>query len=105
MAIQNHFVLFISRLIAPIAAKHGAHNKLNTMNEYAAKGVKLADNCPQNSFPSSATSAKPYNCPNVATTFSFAIKPVTLATAAFQSPQPSGEKIHANVCPIEDRIE
>ena len=30
LANQNHFVLFISRLIAPIAAKHGAHSKLNT---------------------------------------------------------------------------
>jgi len=36
--------------------------------------------------------------PNVATTFSLAIKPVTLATAAFQSPQPSGEKIHNLLC-------
>jgi formylglycine-generating enzyme required for sulfatase activity len=33
MANQNHFALFISRLIAPIAAKHGAHSKLKTRNE------------------------------------------------------------------------
>ena len=39
MAAQNHFLLFISLLIAPIAAKQGAHNKLNTRNEYAAAGV------------------------------------------------------------------
>ena len=29
MAIQNHFALFISRLIAPMAAKHGAQRRLN----------------------------------------------------------------------------
>ena len=30
--IQNHLVLFISRLIAPIAAKQGAHSRLNARN-------------------------------------------------------------------------
>ena len=30
IANQNHFALFISRLIAPIAAKQGAHKRLNT---------------------------------------------------------------------------
>ena len=62
--------------------------------------MKLTASVPQISTPSSATSANPYNCPNVATTFSLATKPVILATAAFHSPQPSGVKIQANVCPI-----
>ena len=64
---------------------------------------------PQISAPSSATSPNPYNIPKVATTFSFAIKPVIAATAIFQpSPalvQPSGVKIHAIALPIEARIE
>ena len=32
IAPRNHLVLFISRRIAPIAAKHGAHSRLNARN-------------------------------------------------------------------------
>ena len=56
---QNHFVLFISLLIAPIAAKHGAQRRLNTKNPYAAIGVITCARFPQISVPSSATSANP----------------------------------------------
>ena len=33
MANQVHLALFISRLMAPIAAKHGAQSRLNTRKE------------------------------------------------------------------------
>lgn len=36
-----------------------------------------------------------YRIPKVPTTFSFATRPVTAATADFQSPHPKGLKIHA----------
>lgn len=38
------------------------------------------------------------------TTFSLATKPVIAATAAFQSPQPSGVNIHAIALPIDAKI-
>ena len=41
--------------------------------------------------------------PKVPTTFSFATSPVIAATADFQSPQPSGAKIHAIPLPIAAR--
>ncbi len=108
MANQNHLPLFISRLIAPIAAKQGAHRRLNARNPNAATGVMTAARLPHTSAPSSATSANPNNIPKVATTFSFAIRPVTAATAIFQpSPacvHPRGVKIHAIALPILDRI-
>ena len=59
---------------------------------------------PQISAPSSATSANPKSTPKVATTFSFAISPVTAATAIFQLPQPSGAKIGAITPPIAAKI-
>ena len=96
--------MFISRLIAPIAAKHGAQRRLNTRKEYAATGVIAPASVPQISAPSSATSLNPYKIPKVPTTFSFATSPVIAATAAFQSPQPSGAKIHATAEPIAARI-
>ena len=100
--------MFISLLIAPIAAKHGAQRRLNTKNPYAAIGVITCARFPQISVPSSATSAKPNNIPNVATTFSFAIRPVIAATAIFHpSPalvHPSGVKIGAITLPIDAKI-
>ena len=59
MANQNHLALFISLLIAPIAAKHGAHKRLNIKNEYAANAVILPAKLPQISDPFSATSPNP----------------------------------------------
>ena len=47
MAIRNHLVLFISLLIAPMAAKHGAHSRLNTRKLYAATVVMQAARLPQ----------------------------------------------------------
>ena len=71
-------------------------------------GVITCARLPQISAPSSATSAKPNSIPKVATTFSFAIRPVTAATAIFQpSPafvQPKGPKIQAIAEPIFARI-
>ena len=55
----------------------------------------------QISAPSSATSAKPYSTPKVATTFSLAIRPVKVATAAFQLPKPKGAKRKATARPME----
>ena len=52
----------------------------------------LPASCPQTSLPFSATSANPKRTPKVPTTFSFAIRPVTAATAIFQSPQPERDK-------------
>ena len=99
--LQTRTILYCSShvLMAPIAAKQGAHRRLNTRKPYAATGVITCARLPQISAPSSATSAKPKSIPKVATTFSFAIRPVTAATAIFQpSPafvHPSGAKIHA----------
>ena len=104
MANQNHFALFISRLIAPIAAKQGAHRRLNTRKEYAATAVIEPARLPQISTPSSATSPNPNRIPKVPTTFSFAARPVIAATAAFQLPHPRGVKIHATAEPIAARI-
>ena len=59
MANQNHLALFISRLMAPMAAKHGAQSRLNTRKEYAESPVKLLESVPQISQPFSATSANP----------------------------------------------
>ena len=42
--------------MAPIAAKHGAHNKLNTSKEYAAAGVYEFESTLHISCPSSETS-------------------------------------------------
>ena len=54
---------------------------------------------PQISSPSSATSAKPYSTPKVPTTFSLAIRPVKVATAACQLPKPRGAKMGATTLP------
>ena len=74
------------------------------VNPVAALQGKIAGVQVINSGKASATSAKPNNCPNVATTFSFAIRPDTAATAIFQPlpalVQPSGAKIHAIAEPI-----
>ncbi len=40
MAAAVHFALFISRLMAPMAAKQGAQRRLKIMKEYAAMGPK-----------------------------------------------------------------
>ena len=81
---------------------------MNTRKPYAAIGVITCARFPQISAPSSATSANPKSIPKVATTFSFAIRPVTAATAIFHpSPafvHPRGAKIHAIAEPIFARI-
>lgn len=103
---KSEFVRFHANqgLIAPIAAKQGAHRRLNTRKEYAATCDMLFASVPQISCPSSATSANPKSCPNVPTTFSFATSPVIAATVIFQFPHPSGAKIHAIRLPILARI-
>ena len=100
MANQNHFLLFISRLIAPIAAKQGAQRRLNTRNDIADAGVKAAARLPHISAPSSATYEKPYRIPKVPTTYSYDNRPVIAATAFLQVPHPRGIKIHARPLPI-----
>ena len=42
MVIQVHFALFISLFMAPMAAKQGAHNRLNTRNASPLAAVKTA---------------------------------------------------------------
>ncbi len=66
--------------------------------------MKLAASSSQTSIPSSATSANPKRMPKVPTTFSFAISPVSDATADFQLPQPRGAKTHATALPIAARM-
>ena len=70
------------------------------MKEYALTAVKEAARLLQISTPSSATSAKPKIWPKVATTFSLAIQPVTVATTISQLPKPSGAKIGAITLPM-----
>ena len=100
MAIIVHLPLFISRLMAPIAAKQGAQIRLKTMKEKPASGVKACCRSPQISVPSSLSSPPKWNrMPKVPTTFSLAIRPVTVAATALQLPQPSGAKIHLTAPP------
>ena len=87
--------------MAPIAAKHGAQSRLKIMKLYAVRREKSAAMLPQISWPSSETFAKPYSTPKVPTTFSFAIRPVKVATAGFQVPKPRGAKIGATTWPME----
>ena len=75
IANQNHFVLFISLLIAPIAAKQGAHRRLNTRKEYAA----IVQSCCLQVFPRFLFRLLQLlqiriTVPNVPTTFSFATR-------------------------------
>ena len=88
--------------MAPIAAKHGAHNKLNTRNEKPAATHVLAPNDVA-MFEIALASSVVYKIPRVATIFSFATKPVTAPTAACQFPHPNGAKIQAIPLPIAAR--
>ena len=84
--------------MAPIAAKHGAHRRLNIKKlipDAALKARARADH---------ADPSPPYRTPMVPTMFSFAIRPVTDATAACQLPQPRGAKSHAIPFPIAASI-
>ena len=60
--------------------------------------MNTADNPGSAAVPSAAASdtasAAPNNTPNVETIFSLAIHPVTTATDALHSPNPSGVNIH-----------
>ena len=40
--IKGHLKLFVSCLIAPIAATHGVYSKVNAMNENADSGVNVS---------------------------------------------------------------
>ena len=88
MANQVHLAEFISRLIAPMAAKQGAHSRLKIRNEYAASCV----------IPSKSRT------PNTPTTSSFATRPMMVAMVAVASPKPSGAKIQQIALPITPRM-
>lgn len=94
-----HLLSFISRLIAPIAAKHGAQSRLNIMKLYAVSGEKLCESVVQFALPFAAESFIPYRIPRDATIFSFAKSPARLETAACQCPKPKGTKIGAITLP------
>ena len=88
-----------------MAAKQGAHSRLNTRNENALSGVNTSRMFTQICQPFSATSSNPpKSTPNVPTTFSLAIRPVTDATAPCQWPQPSGANRNATALPIAARM-
>ena len=85
-----------SLLMAPMAAKQGAHIMLNTRNAYPAI------------FPrsKSAPSTSLNNISNVPTMFSFAIRPVMVATVNSQlSPNPRGTKMYLRALPRLASIE
>ena len=68
-----------SRLTDAIAATHGEYSKLNTNKELAANGVISAVIFPLN------------KTPNVETTLSFAINPLSKDVTILQSPNPNGD--------------
>ena len=71
--------------------------------------MNTADNPGSAAVPSAAASdtasAAPNNTPNVETIFSLAIHPVTTATDALHSPNPSGANIHCIDLPMLANIE
>src|SRR5690554_3961023 len=104
MAAQVHRALCISRRVAPIAAAHGAANRVNTMNAYALTGEKYAPIEESRLGSPSATFPKPRTIPKVATIVSFAKSPVIVATATSHVPNPSGANSGAMNRPSEARI-
>ena len=101
-------------MIAPIAAKQGAHNKLNIINENAPNLFPPKISCPiiassllPSSTSSNATSAFPIDEsePKTPTTSSFATNPKIVATADCQLPKPNGANIYAIVPPINSNID
>ena len=101
MVNQVHFALPISRQMVPMAAKQGAHSRLK------AQKARMAGTDPANKAANAAhmagsvspTSPRLVRMPTVATTFSFATRPVTDVTVACQSPKPSGAKIQPIALP------
>ena len=80
----------ISRLIAPIAAKHGDASNVKIINAYALAGVNMLWIVVIKVGSSSVASATPAKIPNVETTTSLAKKPVIAAKAVCQLSKPSG---------------
>ena len=87
--------------MVPMAAKHGAHRRLNAQNAMIATEDPPIMMAKEAHMEGSASPASPklVKMPTVATTFSFATNPVTEVTAACQSPNPRGVKIHASRLP------
>jgi len=98
MANHVHLRLFISRLIAPIAAKQGAQSRLKIRKLKPLAAVNAAASAAH------VEPSPPYRTPIVPTMFSLATRPVTDATAACQLPQPSGMNSHATALPSFARM-
>ena len=81
--------------MVPMAAKHGAHSRLKAQKARMAgtEPAKRAANAAHMVGSASPTSPRLVRMPTVATTFSFATRPVMDVTVACQSPKPSGAKI------------
>lgn len=87
-------ILFVepsSLLIAPIAPKQGAENKLNTINAYALAPLKNPniEPVPNIKPPSVTSSARPAMIAILDTTCSFATKPCIADTLAAQLHSPN----------------
>ena len=120
---QRPLAVVHSRLMAPIAAKHGAHSRLNSMKENAAAGraaaglLKALRDRGQPGLDGAGIAprrsawrcpSRRYRCrrsrPNTLTTSSFATRPMTVATVARQSSKPSGAKIGETALPMCPRM-
>ena len=82
---------FVSFFTVAIAATHGVYSNVNTRNAYAVAGVKIVG---------SKLTSPPSSTVSVDTTLSFAIKPVSKAVDARQSPKPNGANRGASTPPM-----
>ncbi len=102
MAAAVHLALFISRLMAPMAAKQGAHSRLKAQKAMMAALLPpsmAAKDAHRLGSVSPTSSPRLVMTPTVATTFSLATSPVMEVTADSQLPKPSGAKIQASRLP------
>ena len=100
MANQVHLADSIWRRIVPMAAKHGAHSRLNAQNAMIAGAMPpiIVANV-AHVVGSVSLASRLVRMPTVATTFSLATRPVMEVTVACQSPKPSGAKIQLIALP------
>ena len=106
MAIQNHFAEFICLRMVPMAAKQGAHSRLNAPKAIMAPVPEtiVPKACHISASPS-PKSARLYRVPKVETTFSLAMRPVMVIEVACQESKPSGAKMMPTAPPNAARME
>ena len=113
MPAKSHFLLLSSAFIAPMAAKQGGEKRLNIKNARAATRVIPKVAATVSALPAFIASSSrlkrlemPKHTASVATTFSFAIKPVTQAAANCHATTPTiGATIYAIGVATVARIE